>query len=352
MYYKMLQFILLATAVAAAAISGPSANSISSRQIPSLPDTFEWSSSGVLVSAKDDGRNISGIKDPSIIYHNAAYHVFASTAQASGYSLVYFTFTDFAHANNATFHYLDQSAIGTGYRAAPQIFFFEPHNLWYLIYQNGNAAYSTNTDISDPSAWTAPTDFYTGTPAIVTANIGDGYWVDMWVICDAAACHLFSSDDNGHLYRSQTRLSAFPANMSEPVIALADTNKYALFEASNVYSYGPEQYLLLVEAIGSDGNRYFRSWNASAIEGPWTGLADSEADPFARSSDVVFDGAGGAWTRSISHGEVVRTDVDQRLGISPCGLRYLYQGLNPNATGDYNSLPWMLGLLTQTNSAC
>lgn len=175
----------------------------------------------------------------------------------------------------------------------------------------------------------------------------------MWVICDASTCHLFSSDDNGHLFRSQTSLSAFPTGMSEPVIALQDS-KYALFEASNVYRIAgtsPAQYLLLVEAFASDGNRYFRSWTSNAIGGSWTPLAASEGNPFARSSNVVFGGT--PWTKHISHGEVVRTAVDQTLTISGCKLRYLYQGLDPAANnGDYNSQPWRLGLLTQTNSAC
>lgn len=178
----------------------------------------------------------------------------------------------------------------------------------------------------------------------------------MWVICDASTCHLFSSDDNGHLFRSQTPLSAFPAGMSEPVIALQDS-QYALFEASNVYKIEGggstnQQYLLLVEAFASDGNRYFRSWTSGSIGGTWSPLAASESNPFARSSNVQFGGTT-PWTKHISHGEVVRTNVDQTLTISGCKLRYLYQGLDPNAnSGDYNSQPWRLGLLTQTDSAC
>jgi Glycosyl hydrolase family 62/Cellulose binding domain len=317
-----------------------------------LPSSFRWSSSSALIAPKSDAtHNIAGIKDPTVVFSNGKWHVFASTANASGYNLVYLSFTDWSQAASATHFYLDRSPIGTGYRAAPQVFFFAPQNLWYLVYQNGNAAYSTNPDISNPNGWTAPRNFYGSMPAIIAQNIGNGFWVDMWVICDAANCYLFSSDDNGHLYRSQTTLANFPNGMTNTVIAMQDANRNNLFEASNVYKVqGSNQYLLLIEAIGSDGRRYFRSWTSSSIAGSFTPLAASESNPFARANNVTFSGT--AWTRDISHGEMIRASNDQTLTISPCRMQYLYQGLDPNAGGDYNSLPWRLGLLTQTNSTC
>ena len=350
----MLSLVTLVVALCTASISAVPLNDgptdASGVMAPdSLPSSFEWSSSGALVFPKNDSRDIDGVKDPSIVEIDGTYHVFASIAQESGYGLVYFNFTDFNQANSATFNYLDQTAIGAGYRAAPQIFFFAPQKLWYLIFQNGNAAYSTNSDISNPAGWSAPTNFFSSTPSVITQNIGSGNWVDMWAICDSSNCYLFSSDDNGHLYRAQTSLGSFPKGMSNTVIALQDS-QFALYEASNVYNVGDGQYLLIVEAIGSDGYRYFRSWTSNSLAGTWTGLADTEADPFARSTNVAFSGT--AWTKSISHGEMIRTNTDQTLTISTCDLRYLYQGVNPSSTADYNSLPWRLGLLTQTNSNC
>ncbi|TEA19762.1 Extracellular exo-alpha-L-arabinofuranosidase [Colletotrichum sidae] len=172
----------------------------------------------------------------------------------------------------------------------------------------------------------------------------------MWVICDAENCHLFSSDANGHLYRSQTTLANFPSGFDNTVIALSDTDKNNLYEASNVYRVEGGDYVLLVEAIGTDNARYFRSWTATSLSGTWTPLAATESEPFAGSRNVAFSGP--SWTKSISHGEVVRENTDQTLTISPCKLQYLYQGVSPTASGDYNALPWQLALLTQTNSAC
>lgn len=344
--------MLCAAAVAALSPYMPytASSLVTSRQSGVLPGSFKWTSSGPLVGPKDDGRNIAGIKDPSIVEIDGVYHVFASVARSSGYNMVYFSFSDFEQAGDAAFHYLEQTPIGPGYRAAPQVFQFEPDGLWYLVFQNDNAAYSTNRNISDPAGWSAPKTFYQSMPDIIRQNIGSGYWVDMWVICDASDCYLFSSDDNGHLYRSRTSVDSFPAGMSDTVIAMSDRDKNKLFEACNVYKVDEDQYILIVEAIGSDGQRYFRSWTSDSIAGEWAPLADTEANPFARSNNVAFDGT--AWTKSISHGEMIRDQVDQTMTISPCNWRYLYQGLDPKAGGSYNSLPWRLGLLTQTDSAC
>jgi endo-1,4-beta-xylanase len=327
------------------------ADTRSPRSAAALPSSFRWSSSGSLISPKPDATHrIAGIKDPSVVYHNGKYHVFASTASASGYNLVYLNFSDWSQAGSATHHYLDRTALGAGYRAAPQVFYYAPQRLWYLVYQTGNASYSTNPDISNPNGWSAPRNFYSSMPDIIKQNIGDGYWVDMWVICDSANCYLFSSDDNGHLYRSQTTVGQFPNGFTNTVIAAQDS-KYAMFEASNVYKVqGSNQYLLLVEAIASDGRRYFRSWTSNSLAGSWSPLAASEGNPFAKSNNVTFPA--GSWTRDISHGEMIRAGNDQTLTIPACKLQYLYQGKDPNAGGDYNSLPWRLGLLTQTNSTC
>ncbi|MEJ2578049.1 MAG: non-reducing end alpha-L-arabinofuranosidase family hydrolase, partial [Kineosporiaceae bacterium] len=239
-----------------------------------LPSSFGWTSSGPLISPKPDSSHPeAGVKDPSVVYYGGKWHVFSSVASGNGYNLEYRSFTDWSQASAATPYFLDRSAIGAGYRAAPQVFYFAPQKLWYLVFQNGNAAYSTNANIADPSGWSAPKNFYSGMPSIIKDNIGSGYWVDMWVISDATNAYLFSSDDNGHLYRSQTSLANFPNGMSQPVIALQDANRNKLFEAANVYKIaGQDKYLLIVEAIGSRG-RYFRSWTSTGITGPWTALA-------------------------------------------------------------------------------
>ena len=342
-----------AAALAATAHTAAAQTSDSPARAEDLPSSFSWESTGPLIGPSPDAEHDpASVKDPSIVHFEGEYHLFATIAGgSSGYNLVYTHFEDWSQAGSAEHHYLDQSGIGIGYRAAPQVFYFEPQGLWYLVYQDGNAAYSTNPDITDPGGWTAPQHFYPSMPQIIEDNIGDGYWVDMWVTCDEADCHLFSSDDNGHLYRSETPVGNFPDGMSDPVMAMQDSDRTALFEAANVYKIaGSDRYLILVEAFDDGGTRYFRSWTATDIAGPYTPLADSRSNPFADTSNVVFPG--GQWTNDISHGEMIRSGIDQRLEIEPCRMQYLYQGVEPGTGLPYDDLPWRLGLLTQTDSGC
>lgn len=316
-----------------------------------LPSSFQWSSSGVLAGPKPDSTHPSvAVKDFSVIRHNNQWHIYATNATGNGWNLVHYAFGDWPQAAGAQYTYLDQSGVGPGYRAAPQAFYFAPQNLWYLVYQTQPPTYSTTTDPANPRSWSAPRRFIDQEPAIVQQNKGNGTWIDFWVICDTSNCYLFFNDDNGHVYRAQTTLANFPNGFGNTQIVLSDS-AYRLFEAINVYKIQDEnRYLMMNEAIGSDGRRWFRSWTSTSLTGTWTPLAAEENNPFARHNNVTFPA--GAWTRDISHGELVRASNDQTLTINPCGLQFVYQGQDPSADGDYGRLPWRMGLLTQTNSPC
>ncbi|KAF4410113.1 MULTISPECIES: non-reducing end alpha-L-arabinofuranosidase family hydrolase [Streptomyces] len=316
-----------------------------------LPSSYQWSSGGPVISPRNGG-DVS-VKDPTVVREDdGTWHVFMTTADTAGdWSLTHTSFSDWSQAADARQTPLETSSgIGTGYRAAPHAFYFAPKDEWYLVYQTGLPSYSTSKDPGDPSSWSAPKNFQDSMPDIVRQNIGNGHWLDYWVICDDTMCYLYSADDNGHLYRAETTVGEFPNGFRNTKIDLQDS-KNNLFEGEAVYKVqGTNTYLLIMEAIGSDGRRWYRSFTSEGLNGQWRALADTESNPFARSNNVTFPG--GAWTRDISHGELVRTGPDQTMTIDPCDLQLLYQGLDPNANGDYSQLPYRLGLATQTNNSC
>jgi hypothetical protein len=294
-----------------------------------LPSKFSWTSTDPLITPRNP--NWLSIKDPTIVKYNNQYHVFASVVDktSGGYGGVYMNFSDWSQASSA--QQTDMSTTQAGGTVAPQVFYFEPHNKWYLIYQWG-AKYSTNSDISNPNGWSAP-------KPLLSNGLSNG--IDYWVICDDNYCHLFFSGDDGNLYRSKVSIGNFP-NFSGYEIVMRDSVVGRLFEASNVYKVdGTNKYLLLVEAYGP---RYFRSWTSTSLDGPWTPLADTQSNPFAGTANVSFSGA--KWTNDISHGEMIRSGYNQKMTINTCDMQYLYQGVDPNSgVSDYNRLPWKLGLI-------
>jgi endo-1,4-beta-xylanase len=322
------------------------AGCVSAAPAPAI--AFEWKSSEPLIKPPADAKQIHGVKDPTIVYHDNRYHVFLTTATTNGWGMAYTSFTTWDEAPTAPLFMLDKSPIGPGYRAAPQVFYFAPQKLWYLIYQGGDPLYSTTSNIADPMSWTAPKPFYATVPASVKDANGHATWLDFWIICDEKKCHLFSTGDNGRFYRGETTMARFPHGFSEPVVVM-DEKREDVFEASNTYKIaGTNQYLTLIEAIAPNG-RYFRAWTADRLDGKWQPIPGAKMNMFAGAENVKFNGR--IWSEGVSHGELVRAGIDQTLAIDPCKpLQFLYQGLDMEKGKHYEyiELPYRLGVITAT----
>jgi len=314
----------------------------------SLAGVFHWTSSDALiVPPTDPTQSTYGVKDPSIVYADGKYHVFMTIAGEKGWGLAYTSFKDWSGAPSAPVVILDaRSGIGAGYHAAPEVFYFAPQKLWYMVFQSGPPTYSTTKDINDPTSWSAAKPFFSADPEAVKDANGKANWLDFWVICDEGKCYLFNTDDGGRFYRSETSVDQFPNGFHNTTPIMNAARRDDVFEASNTYKLkGTQAYITLIEAMGPNG-RYFRIWKSDRLDGDWQPLGTAPMNTFASSDNVSFKGK--VWSRGVSHGEMVRAGFDQTLTVDPCEpLQFLYQGLDPNThVDDYIKLPYKLGLIT------
>jgi len=305
---------------------------------------FEWVYGPPAVEARAVGQwDWISVKDPSIVRHGDKWHLFCTVrGPERSHAIVYLNFRDFSEANTVERHVL---SCHPGYFCAPQVFYFTPQRMWYLICQASDEAwgeppyrpaFSTTTDIRDPNSWATLQPMFDAKPANVKA------WLDFWVICDDAKAYLFFTSLNGQMWRAETPLAEFPRGWSEPEVAL----KGDVFEASHTYRLkGQEMYLTLIEAQNGHGWRYYKAYVADRLDGAWQPLAAERDRAFASMRNVTPQGE--RWTDAISHGELLRSGYDEKLEADPTNLRLLFQGvLDKDRRGKpYGQIPWQLGLL-------
>jgi len=312
------------------------------------------------------------VKDPSIVHFDGKYHVFYTSiceTTKSGYprtvaSVGYVCAAGLDALNQAPRTELTQEGKPI---IAPQVFYFTPHKLWYLIAQVAlpgplglQPVFLTNPDISDPQGWSAPEPF-------TYQRKLTSFWIDFWVICDETHAHFFYTDHDGRMFRQEAPLEKFPLGfgIEEPAVEVRGRDKkgpWRLHEASHIYKIrGEQRYLALLEAVRphplepsywDSRCRFMFAMEAESLRGPWKRVERSN-DEFWGDPDRLVnagDGTPSAYGQ-MSHPEAIRCGYDQRLEVDNDAPDLLFQAFDASSIDEhfrYDFLPWELALATKT----
>lgn len=307
-----------------------------------LPDAWEYGAP-LIAPERRDREPSHAQKDPSVVFFEGRWHVFMTVKLPGRSAIEYCSFERWEEADAADRALLPLS--DSAYFCAPQVFYLEPHGLWYLIYQVGMAdskwmwvAYSTTEDIADPASWTQARPILDG-GSDDPREVGG---LDYWVICDEERAYLFLTSLDGRMWRLWAELEDFPGGFGHCELALEGE----FFEASHTYRLkDQDRYLTLVE---QDGRRYYQAYVSDRLDGAWSAVANTPERPFAGGANIRPAPGVEPWTDNVSHGELIREGIDQTLTVDPSRLRFIFQGLlEKQKEGEgYGTYPWRIGLLS------
>jgi hypothetical protein len=326
-----------------------------------LGKPLKWVSTAPLVVPQhDDTHFLFSVKDPTVAFIDGTWEIYATANMVMGpqaaplvqpgaarparggtFNMVHLSFKEWKDAPQAKLFYMDNAGF-TGYKCAPELFYFAPHKKWYLTFQTQAPAFSTSVTPGDPNSWTKPENFFADD---LYRQYMPRLPIDYHFIGDGQHMYMFFTGDDGNFYRSRTTYAEFPAGFSKPVVAMRGTRN-TVFEGTYTYKIkGTDKYLTIVEALG---NRYYRAYVADKLDGEWYPIEgfDTMEKPFAGKANVTFEPGVEPWSVQVSHGELILDSNDERMILDPNNLTFLYQGISEaDNKGDYGALHYKLGLL-------
>lgn len=273
------------------------------------------------------------VKDPTVVFYKNAWHMFYTARGNGEYTTGYVSAKSLEGLQSAPRVQLSQIRGKTPYGCAPQVFYFEPQEKWYLIYQNRDenyeAVFSTNKDIANSRGWTSYEK--------LLPKDSPNKWIDFWVIADGNMVYLFYTEGHKGVMVRSTSLENFPSGWGESTMIFDNVH-----EAVHIYKVKNKNQFHMIYELNTKGIRSFGLAASHHLKGPWRKVTDRYATGDQLKNDENVEN----WTEMVSHGEAIRTGYDQHMEYDAENTRWIIQGMLKNEMQeDYPSLPWKLGVI-------